>query len=412
MSCGLIKIKLDAVRTSLLNERASRMLFFAGFTLWLVWKFNCITVMSLPEGSIVYTLIHLLVWVLLALPAVAGFVEGDKRIEIAIAILVGVAVKFCADDVSLVDLAILFAASENIDFKVIAKHSALVVGFMLSATVVLSLLGVIVDYPFTRGTEIRHGLGFSYCTYPSLLYMYLVLVYLYLKGKDLHWYSYTVIIIIDIALFLATDSRSPFALVLLACVISLINAKVSDDFLPLRVLAYLVRFMPVVILAASIALAVCYRPDSGLWQQINRITSGRVSQTQASLAKYGVKPFGQYIKFKGHALYSGNSGTEDLVIEEGSDTNFIDSSLMQALVTKGFVTTIAVLCALFSCCSSLYKQKEYLGCSILVVVFISIAFDPQLLNLLYNTFLFYIWKNASINVNVRNPVSTYVKRNW
>lgn len=396
MELHLEKLKESKAASFLFEERVNRALFFAGFTLYLLWKFHCITVMSLPEGSRIYTVVHLLVWVLLVMPAVSSFLKGDSRLRISIliALFVGVALKVTADNIALIDLTFLFAAGASVEFRSITKRFLFVVGICLALTIAMSQLGIIVDYPFPRGGDFRHGLGFSYCTYPSLLFMYLVLAYLYLRGASVRWRAYAVILAIDVIMYLATDSRSPFGLVILACVVSVLCTHLPKDLPVLRGVAYAVRFLPLVIMAISLAASLAYDPSSSLWAKLNSVSSNRLAQTQASLEKYGVKPFGQYINFKGNALYAGSSGEEKLVIEEGADRNFIDSSYMQTLVCKGFVTTVLLLGLLFVCCRKVYGLGDYLGCWILGLVFLSTAFDPQLLDLLYDVFLFYIWKHA------------------
>lgn len=409
MELNLKKLKEDKVVSLFFDARVNRTLFFAGFILCLLWKFHCITAMSLPEGSRIYTIIHLLVWLMLALPALEGFVKGDSRFRIMVgtAVFVGAAVKVCSDDIGLLDIAILCAASSRIDFRDIARCFLIVVGASLVLTVALSQLGVIVDYPFSRGSEIRHGLGFSYCTYPSLLFMYLALAYLYLRGAKIRWYEYLVVLAIDVALYVATGSRSPFGLVFVACVVSFLFVRLFNGSAILKGIAFTVRFLPMLIMVISLVLTIAYDSNSSVWNKLNNVTSNRIAQTHASLEKYGVKPFGQYINFKGNALYMGQSGDEALVIEEGADRNYIDNSFMQSLVTKGIITTALCLLLLYAGCAGAYENGDYFGCCLLAIVFLSVSFDPQLLNYLYNVFLFYMWKHA---IKMQGIAAATIKR--
>lgn len=396
MELDLKRLKESKAASFLFDEKLNRALFFAGFSLYLFWKFHCITVMSLPEGSRVYTVIHLLVWVLLAAPAFSGFLKGDSRcrISILVALFVGAALKVSADNITVVDLALLFAAGAWAEFRSIAKYFLLIVGVCLALTIALSQLGVIVDYPFPRGSDFRHGLGFSYCTYPSLLFMYLVFAYLYLKGSAVRWCSYAAILVIDVAMYLATDSRSPFGLVILACLVSFLCTRVLKDSLVLKGAAYAVRFLPLIIMAVSLVVTLTYDPSSSVWAKVNSISSNRIAQTQASLEKYGVKPFGQYIDFETNVLDLGASGLEKKVYDSSADRNYVDSSFMSSLLTKGLVTTVFLFVFLYAGCSGAYESGDYLGCGVLAVVFLSAAFDTQLLSLLYDVFLFYLWKQA------------------
>lgn len=391
MELHLEKLKESKAVSFLFEERVNRALFFAGFTLYLLWKFHCITVMSLPEGSRIYTVVHLLVWVLLAVPLLKAVLTKETRIPTVALLGVGIIIKVTTSDIEMIDLAILLSAGYGVDFRDICKHALKVMLPLLVLTVLLALFGVIANYPFTRGSTIRYGLGFSYSVFPSMLFMYLTMVYLYFYDLKPPAISYPVILLINIFLYVMTDTRSPFLLVFLLCAIS-IAYRFAKTNQWLVWLSKLVKFLPCLIMLVSVAVTVVFNSQSGVWQKLNKVTSNRLIQTQSALNDYGVKPFGQYINLKGNALGLGDSDGSSLYEDEDVDKNFIDSSFMSCLIRKGWITAALLIFVLTVAASGAYKNGNYAACLILAVIFASTAFDIQLLRVLYNTFLFYVWQ--------------------
>ncbi len=374
------------------SENLSRLLFFAGFTLWLVWKFSCITVMSLPEGSRVYTVIHLLVWALLAVPVVSALLVKEWRVQSMSLLAVGLISKLVSDDVELLDLAILLAGSQNIEFRDICKHVLRIVPALLLLTVVVAELGFMTNYDgFSRDGSVRYALGFSYCVLPCILFMYLTAVYLYFSDFKPPVLAYFVIIAVNVWLYWMTDTRSSFYLVMLLCCLSVATRLSQLASNLMIVIAKCVQFLPVVIMAVSLFASFAYNSHDSSWAKLNNLTSNRIAQTQNSLFKYGVKPFGQNINLKGNALALGDVDGSSL-IDENTDRNFVDSSFMSSLIRKGYIVTVLLLIVLTVAAHKACEMEDYVGCCILGVIFISTALDIQLLRLLYNTFLFYIWQ--------------------
>ena len=383
------------------EERINRVLFFAGFTLYLLWKFHSITVMSLPEGSRIHTVVHLLVWVLLAVPLIKAVLTKETRFSTIVLLGAGLIIKVTTSDIEMIDLAILLSAGHRVDFRDICKHALKVMLPLLVLTVLLALLGVISNYPFMRGSTIRYGLGFSYSVFPSMLFMYLTMVYLYVYDLKPPVISYPIILLINIGLYVMTDTRSPFLLVFSLCGISIAYRFAKTNQWLVR-LSKLVKFLPCLIMLISIAVAVAYNSQSDVWQKLNKVTSNRLIQTQSALNDYGVKPFGQYINLRGNALGLGDSDGSSLYEDEDADKNFIDSSFMSCLIRKGWVTAALLVLVLTVAASGAYKNGNYAACLILAVIFASTAFDIQLLQVLYNTFLFYIWQSFIREGGLRN----------
>lgn len=389
MALGL---KVDTKRKAealLSEERASCLLFFAGFSIWLVWKYISITVLALPGESRINSAVHALTWLLLAVPAIRALLDADTRVPSLGIVAIGLISKLVTGEVDLLDLSILLCASRGISFKEICSCVLKLIAPLFVLTVVLSQLGAITNYEFTRGAIVRYGLGFLYSTFSSMLFMYLTMIYFYIYDLRPPFASYIVVVLIDVALFTMTNTRAPFCLVLLLCLVSLAFRvdKVRQAWI--ASVTKPIKYFPCAVMVVSLAVTVAYNPQMAVWSRLNTITSNRIAQTQNALTTYGVEPFGQYVDLKGNALEPGDSDGTSLM--EDGDRNFVDSSFMSCLIKKGYITTLLLLFVLTRATNKAYETRDYAGCIVLAVVYLSTAFDIQLLQLVYNTFLFYIW---------------------
>ena len=72
----------------------------------------------------------------------------------------------------------------------------------------------------------RQGLGFNWVTLPSQLLFYLTLAYFFLKKGIMSWKEIIIITLSDVFLYVQTDTRNPFLLVLLIVLVAgLLNSK-------------------------------------------------------------------------------------------------------------------------------------------------------------------------------------------
>ncbi len=391
-------IKGNEERISQLSE----VMFFCGYLLWLVWKFWCTTVLSFPSESPIHSISHRISLVLLLFPFVYALKNKKALPWIISGLAVGVGVKFCTGEILLCDLVLILSASTTVPFKKTAKVTLCVTSILTVAVVTLSLFGVIVDYPFARGNEVRHGLGFLYCAFSSHLLLYISILYFYLKDKNAPWASYLVFACVNIALYVLTDTKSSFALLFLVCIISIARKckGMSSSFS--KKLSSIVKFLPIVILAVSLICSICYDSSSDVWKNVNKATSYRISQTHKSLLEYGIEPFGQKIDFVGQTLEMGSTTELAKEITSDADRNYIDNSFVSVLVRQGWLAEVWLLVFLYFAGRNAHLKKEYLACGFLIVIYLHAAFDPRLLNLVYNSFLFFMWKMA-IETDVRVP---------
>ena len=374
----------------------SELLFFAGYGIWLIWKLISVSMFSFAEGSPVNTGFHLVSLLLLAASSLITLrIDGSLALA-AITGLLGVAVDVCADNVVFIDLAVILYASGVTSFRKTALFSLALLAVGSIVIVVSSQVGIIPDYLFPRGDAMdRHGLGFLYCTNLSHLYLGMTLIYIYLRGNRAHILEYAAILAIDFTIYYLTDSRNSCGLVLVAALLALAVRYIQNDVFG-RALCFLSRWAFIGFTIMGLLLALCYDSSSEVWTSINEVTSNRIAQDNASLTKYGVLPFGQKIEFANRTIAMGETDKTERDVMPSGDTNIVESSFLNILITKGVISLAAVLLAFWV---SLKKNKDCLLAAIMLVIAAHSAFDFQLINLLYTTFLFFVWDQCADSID-------------
>ena len=250
----------------------------------------------------------------------------------------------------------------------------------------------------------RHGLGFLYCTNLSHLYLGLVLIYLYLRRERIKAIEYIVILVIDAIIYYLTDSRNSCGLVLIAVLLAIMVRAIKTDGFS-KALCLMSRWAFIGFTIMGLIFALGYDPSSNAWASLNKIMSNRIAQDNASLTNYGVRPFGQHIEFANRTIAMGETDKTEQELDPSGDPNIVESSFLNILITKGVVSLAAVLLAFWV---ALKKNTDALMAVIMLVIAAHSAFDFQLTNLLYTTFLFYIWNQCSEKLDAylrRHPVS-------
>lgn len=374
--------------------------FYAGLALYLLWKFIQGTMIAPPSGSSLNTALHFGSLGLIVLSCV-GHIKLDTNFYMAFVLgAVGLLVKLCADNFTYIDLAVILYAAHRFNYRGVAKFSLVILGLACLITVMCSQVGVIQDYPFTRGSTIRHGLGFLWCTTPSHYYLNLVLLYVYLRPQ-IKVPELLVLLLGDIAIYLATDSRNSFLMVILVLLFVALRRK-FNKLASARVIAFTRKcagWSFVLLTAICFALPLMYNAESGLWRKVNSVSSNRLAQTQASLYKYGVLPFGQDIEFVGNGIVITDSGlVSDKDSNPDGDANMIDSSFVRLFVMDGYVVALMVLGGLTISALSITKHESPLLWMIILIIGIHSVLDPQLLSLQCSSFLFLFWDYAVLEL--------------
>jgi hypothetical protein len=364
--------------------------FFVAYVVWLVWKLSQTTMLSLSEGSIVYTCIHIFVLGMLLISIFLRF-QLDKAFFLAFAgAVLGMLIKHFANDITVFDLVLLLYAGHDIPFKKIAKVTFVVLAVSTVLVVVSSQLGIIQDHIFYRGSEMRHGLGFRYTTNVSHLYLSIIILYVIVRDGDVSLPEWGVILAIDTEIFILTDSRNSCGLVVVLCVLVLCSKYVRKKEFS-AALAVLARLSFPLLAAMCLVFALAYNSSNPIWQRINKIESNRVAQDHASFQKYGVRAFGQEINFANRLIALGETEKTEQALDSEADTNIVESSYNNILITKGIVCYLVILLSLVIALRGVHRPWMS---AIFIVIALHSAFDYQLINLMYTTPLFLVFNRV------------------
>ena len=364
-------------------------LFYLGLGIWLSWRVLGTTMYAFPDGSILNTLIHFLSLALIALSVTCWLREWRLALIGAVAFMLSAVCWANSGNSVLLDtVVIVFASLPRRPRRVIALFLA-VTSLVVAITVVSSQLGIIGDYVWLRsnGEEVRHGLGFLYCTFPAHYLFFLTMAYSYLRKGELRLVECALIILLDIYFYLLTDSRNPFLLTLLFVIaIMCLRFKGVRKFFSIGQWRYALCGLFVIFAVLSATASLAFDSANPLWATANDVLSGRLIQTNASINRYGVKLFGQEIDLAGNGLVAQADGTFR-VEEDGVDTNFVDNAYMSSLIHSGVVSTLLILAMMTAICWHAVTHKDPTLLIISVFIAVHALVDPQALELNYNAFL-------------------------
>jgi hypothetical protein len=389
------------------NKHLSKMLFFVGYGMLLVFRLSVLSLLAFPDGSIQNTMFHFGSLFVLAVSSATSVLWEKTPITKScvpslILFSVGVIQLLLVRDALCIDLALVFLASRDIDFREIAKFTLIVEGCGCAVIVISSLIGLIPNYHNSRSDgTVRYYLGFTYSTLLSHLFLNIVLLVLYLRRENIRYYEIAVLALIDVCIFVFTDSRNSFILGLAALLAAIVlKRSVAGQFRCFgRLLQYTTRIAVVLFPVMSLLAALLYNPQNAVWLSANKVLSNRLAQTSASVDRYGWTLLGQDIEFIGNGLVPGGDGLTDAAAHPDGDANFIDNSYVHMLVINGALVAIACWMALIFTAQRCFRNNDSWMAVVLLAIALHSLFDPQLLQIVYNTFLFVIWRSLSSRGN-------------
>ncbi len=254
----------------------------------------------------------------------------------------------------------------------------------------LSLLGLVPNWTFARGSSIRYSLGYNYPTAPSTVLFMIMLLYFYLsKGKPR---VLTVILelIATIFIYTLTDSRMGLILSLLIVlleVVALIYGRFKIGRNP-RKSAWLVNatkraiaYSPYIIFLAIVVALALYAFQTSVGYRLNVLLSDRLALTVAALKKYGITPFGQHIKWRGWAGVG-------YVQSSAFEYNYVDIAYMRLLFDCGAIFLGAYLYSYSKYLRSLLAAGQFvlLSCAVLILIWGMV--EPNIIEVGRNPFVF------------------------
>lgn len=274
-------------------------------------------------------------------------------------------------------------AALNIDADKIMRVYAAILGCMLIFFVILSRIGLIQDYIYDPTTRVRHCLGFTYTTYPPILFFHLALILIYLHRDKIRPWGLLILEAINVYFYIMTDTLMTFGLLSLSLIIiAFYQYKRKVSFGP--AFKSLLLGSPMIMMIISLLSVKFFDPAEEFWSKLDSISHTRLSLGHAAIEKYGITLFGNEIDWIGSAdTYRGAY-------------NYVDSSYIQILVNYGLLT---ILCILFLYTYLMYraiKMEDGLLVIILLTVMTLALSEPRLMNLRFNIFPMLLFADIKI----------------
>ena len=276
--------------------------------------------------------------------------------------------------------------SKGVDYYKIIKY--VLTSFIVSTAFVLILtkFGIINDKIFSLNIRNRHGLGFNWTTVFPNMFMYMTLYLIYIRKSKISLYEVLIVISIAIFCYIMTDTKSAFALTVLAVFSAYLlkHIKVLSKYH--KFYNYISLILPVLMAMFIIIISYCYNSDNIIMAKINSVLTGRLA-----LGKNAINEFGFTFMARALPLVGG----EPL---DGSTYNFVDSSFLLYLLNFGIIFFILLMALLEYFANLINLKKDTYMLLVFCIFIIHSTFDPQLLNLCFNYFLLVLsYKNTKIN---------------
>ena len=288
----------------------------------------------------------------------------------------------------LIFLVFVLLAFYDTDYKKIIKTTMSLQVILTSILVLLCSFGVTQNYVVGRGTISRYSFGFVYTTNLAQMVLFSSILYMYINGTKTKTYELFAIQLVNVFTYFITNSRSEFIILEIIIVMMLlykILAKLEkrgmlEDIKSACAGLFTKTFIIFPILSLIIVLLY---PQGGIWNDVNKALSSRLSQTYDDIVQYGVDPFGQDIEFLG-------LGIRQKMKYGTYKSNYVDNEYLQLMFLHGYVFIISFIVLLNILLYMLYRQKRYnevLLCSIYLLFGL---INPRIVNVLYSPILFMI----------------------
>ena len=289
-------------------------------------------------------------------------------------------------------------AALDIDNTKIVKATAWVQGIYLFSIVLLSRMGLILDYVFESATRMRHGLGFSWTTTSPIMFFYFCLCVVYVNREKQHIWMLFLLEAIALYFLKMTDSKMAFLMTtgfLLFMGIESLNKK---KWKWISKFNWLYLVFPFLMLAVTLIVAKIYDWYVPAWAAVDKLMSYRLGLSQNALNRYGIHLLGQPIHWVGFDYKAIVSGQKETY-------NYVDSSYLQLIFNNGLIFLTAVL---FIYSYGIYKAiKSYDYYLVVVYLFVLVIAltEPRLMNFAYNPFpLLALGQMSKDFSNLKHPV--------
>ncbi len=370
-------MKVELIQSNKM-QRIKNSLFLAAYTIWMLRAFlNTTFFYSAPwfqwwkESALSATLFVCLACV------VFDFSFEIREVGILFLVCLMYWVSYATGSHGFAVSIVLMYAARRVAFDQIAKWTVVLQTTLLVFVVTSSLLGVIENHIFVQAeNRVRYGLGFLYCSYTSHYLLLFFMLYLVLQKKIL-WFQMILLLLVNAVGFIATDTKTDIISLALMGVMTFILRAIYQKKRILRGISYVAFSIPFVFWMLSLWVCSAYDFASPMWQRLDGILNQRVKLGYHALQMYPIRMFGQKIKWVGGSA---------MVKDPSLVYNYVDNNYVTVTLQMGAVLAF-FMCFLYGRAIYLSIQKKQLALAAALFVFMVIGLvNPEMRNLLYNTF--------------------------
>ncbi|MDU3490747.1 MAG: hypothetical protein E7F64_06785 [Clostridiales bacterium] len=276
-------------------------------------------------------------------------------------------------------------AGFKIDYLKLFKLTLITQIILCSTIVLLSSVDLLQNFPIARSQSkmMRYSLGFLYPTNLAQFVMISSVIFMFFTRLKTKWRDLFIMQLINGLVYFITNSRTEF-IVLETCIIIIAVIKLISNTGGKRAMEVIKRgfskgFTYSFFTYPFISLAIVFQyPSGGIWRELNKALSGRLSQTYNDIKMYGLKIFGVKFKMVGRGL------DQKATLEKmHNKSNYVDNEYIQMMFKEGVLVAvcfIALLTILLLVLLKLEKYREILLCAVFLLFGI---LNPRIIRLEY-----------------------------
>ncbi|EHJ52962.1 hypothetical protein [Streptococcus macacae] len=363
--------------------RIDELLFFLAFVPYLIIGMLWTTMFPMPDFS------HAIAKAFLIFSFASVFFKKHWNIQfLAVSfslLLIGSLVWLATSDTGVIALALLIMGAYKIDARKIIKTYLLIVLLIMILAFFSSMIGIIPNLQYVRPGSgiVRNSFGIIYPTdfAAHVLFAYLFSAYLYFEKKPWLFSGLGVLLVAFLIKFsdARLDAITLFLAILLFLLIRFLKGKALHQAAQLAPFSTLLAFL------VTYALTIFYNAKNGFLHLLDNVLSGRLHLGKRAIEKYGLKPFGQVIKF------FGNGRSTKSVLHY----NFVDSSYLKFAFVFGLIFILFFVLLMTLQAVTCLKRQDYYTLAVIVVISINSMIAHHLIEPYYNIFAILFLANFS-----------------
>lgn len=232
---------------------------------------------------------------------------------------------------------------------------------------------------FRNDDTYRNLLGYRFPTFLPNFFFHIMLCICFLRKERFSILEALFLYVVNYYLYKYTDTRAVYYLVNLLIITMLVmkwcRLSYKTKFIGI-ISAVFTKYYFLLFATIAIIFQVIYTPDIYILDKLNTAFSGRLSHGHWGMELYGIKLFGNDVKF-----------TTMLEADEYNSFFYIDSAYMQLLLIYGLIIFLFFLFKYTQILKNITERNlPYFGLAMFFLFWHSVT-DPQLLSPEFNPFL-------------------------